>query len=359
MKNNGNGFAGDSKNGYELPKRVAIAYSEVKRDYFPTEAQYLTEKEALRDAQLIGQHLEKMGVIVTLIPGDKTLPARLEESRPEMVINLVDSVRGREDLEPTVPAALELMRIPYTGAGILGTSLGHNKFLVKKLLEQSGVPIPQYQLFNSAQDPLDPRLRFPLIAKLNEIHGGVEITRDAVSDTEKHLRERLKFLIKTYNQPVIVEEFIVGREVTATVLEGFVKKVYLAEKVFIDHKDKYEFVTFEMQWLTDEYAFRYERFKDEVLEAYVKRAFEVVAMADYGKFDVRVDAAGRYYFIDSNCNPAFGPKETQTALSVILDLYGINFYEILKRLLLNTMRDMALRKYPRHEDESVEEPAEN
>jgi hypothetical protein len=62
-------------------------------------------------------------------------------------------------------------------------------------------------------------------------------------------------------------------------------------------------------------------------------------MSDYGKFDIRVDEAGRYYFIDSNCNPALGPKEMDMALAVILDLYGVSFYEVLKRLIMNTVRE--------------------
>ena len=62
-------------------------------------------------------------------------------------------------------------------------------------------------------------------------------------------------------------------------------------------------------------------------------------MYDYGKFDIRMDQSGRYFFIDANCNPAFGPKEAEVALSSILDMYGVSFLEILKRLLLNTVRD--------------------
>lgn len=78
---------------------------------------------------------------------------------------------------------------------------------------------------------------------------------------------------------------------------------------------------------------------DPLLKEYVKKAFDVCTMYDYGKFDVRLDQSGRCFFIDTNCNPAFGPKELDMALSVILDLYGISFYEILKRLILNTVRD--------------------
>ncbi|OGK18519.1 hypothetical protein A2866_00920 [Candidatus Roizmanbacteria bacterium RIFCSPHIGHO2_01_FULL_39_8] len=331
---------GSKQQGF--PSVVGIIYSEVRREYFPTEVQYLTEKDAYRDAKIIGGYLEKLGIKTLLYPGDAELPEKLRRDNPELVFNLVGSVKGNEYLASTIPAVLELLDIPYTGAGILGESLVYNKFLVKKLLEQNGVPIPHYQLFNTFSDPISPTLRFPLISKLNEIHGAVEITQDAVSENEKHLRERLRFLIKTYDQPVLVEEFIVGREVTAILLEGLNRKVYFGEKVFKKKEGKYIFATFDDQWTeTEEEGFYYQKYEDEVLVEYVKRAFEIGKMADYAKFDIRLDSSGRYYFIDSNSNPAFGPKEVDCALANILDLYNIGFPDILKRLILNTVRDVA------------------
>jgi D-alanine-D-alanine ligase len=332
------------KNGddYELPKKVGIIYSDVQKAYFPTEAQYITEKDADVDAQLIGDYLTTLGITVTLYAGNQMLPFLLHRDRPEMVINVVDSVKGDETLSSAIPGILELLDIPYTGADILGLSLDTNKFLIKKLLQQNGIPVPNYQLFNTPGDYLDPTLRFPLISKLNAIHGAVEITQDAISENEKHLRDRLRFLIQTYQQPVLVEEFIAGREITAILLEGMNRKVYLAEKVFLHCEDKYIFTTFEDQWMArGDTVFRYTKYDDPILKEYVKKAFDVTKMYDYGKFDIRLDQSGRYFFIDSNCNPAFGPKELDVALSVILDLYGISFYEILKRLLLNTVRDAA------------------
>ena len=326
----------------ELPQNVGITFSDVKREYFPTEAQYITEKGANDDAALIGKYLSGLGIHVHLYPGNSGLPARLYRDKPDMVINLVDSVKGDESLASSIPGVLELLDVPYTGADILGLSLDTNKFLIKKLFQQNGVPVPHYQLINAPGDYLDPTLRFPLISKLNAIHGAVEITQEAVSENEKQLRERLKFLIQTYKQPVLIEEFIAGREITAILLEGANKKVYLAEKVFINKDDKYLFTTFEDQWISKgSSVFRYTKFDDPLLKEYIKKAFDVSKMYDYGKFDVRLDQSGRYFFIDSNCNPAFGPKELDDALAVILDMYGISFTEILKRLLLNTMRDAA------------------
>ena len=327
---------------FELPGRVGILYSDVQRDYFPTEVQFITEKDAQKDAELIGNYLETLGIHVHLYPGNSQLPGHLRRDKPEMVINLVDSIKGDESLASAIPGVLELLDIPYTGADILGLSLDTNKFVIKKLLQQNGIPAPNYQLFNTPTETLDPTLRFPLISKLNATHGAVEITREAISEQEKHLRERLRYLILTYKQPALVEEFIAGREITAILLEGMIKKVYLAEKIFTHPEEKYVFTTFEEQWLMPgEMVFHYRKFEDPILKEYVKKAFDVVKMYDYGKFDVRLDQSGRYYFIDTNCNPAFGPKELDVALSVILDKYGISFFEILKRLLLNTVRDAA------------------
>jgi D-alanine-D-alanine ligase-like ATP-grasp enzyme len=151
-------------------------------------------------------------------------------------------------------------------------------------------------------------------------------------------KQRIKFLIKTYDQPVLVEEFIVGKEVTAILLEGLNKKVYIAEKKFNKPQAKYIFATFEDQWLEGATpAFTYQPYKDPILMEYVKKAFEMLKMADYAKFDIRIDSSGRYYFIDPNSNPAFGPKEVDCAMTNILSLYGISFTAILRRLIVNTL----------------------
>ncbi len=322
-----------------LPKKVGIIYSEVKRKYFPTESQYLTEKDAYSDAKVIASYLKKINIKTRLFPGNALLTQKLRQYKPDLVINLVCSVKGYEWMASTIPAVLELLEIPYTGADMLGESLVYNKFLIKKLLQQNGLPVPNYQLFNTPFDPLDPTLRFPLISKLNEIHGAVEITKDSISENERHLRQRIKQLIQTYSQPILVEEYIVGREITAILFEGLNKKVYLAEKIFHKSVGKYKFASFELQWLTNDKVITYQKYNDPLLREYVKKAFEITRMSDYGKFDIRLDSSGRYFFLDCNTNPHFGPKEIDSPIAYILDVYKISFMDVLKRLLLNTIRD--------------------
>ena len=221
-----------TKNGFELPKKVGIVYSDAKREFFPTEKQFITEKDAELDANRVADYIGKMGIKVFLYPGNSAIFSSIKKDKPDIVFNLVDSVKGVESLAASIPGVLEVIGIPYTGADMLGMNIGGSKFLVKKIMQQNGIPIPNYQLFYNHTDFMDPNLRYPLISKLDEVHGAVEITKDAVSENEKHLRDRIKFLTTTYKQPVIVEEFIVGKEVTGMLLEGLNKKVYLAEKVF-------------------------------------------------------------------------------------------------------------------------------
>lgn len=329
----------NQKNGNLYPKSIALLYSDAKREYFPTEEQYLTEAEVLPRAKIVAKYIEKLGIKTYLFPGNKELPELIRKHKPGMAVNLVDSVWGSEFLQSTIPALMELIGIPYTGCGILGASLVCNKFLVKKIQEQNGIPVPHYQLISpSSSYSIDPKLRYPLISKLNAIHGAVEITADAVSDNEDHLVKRIKHLIQTYKQSVLIEEFIVGREITGILLQGVNQKVYTAEKIFDKTKNKYILATYDANWGKGP-SFNYKKYpNNEYLKELIKNAFGVLGMADYGKFDIREDASGRFYFIDSNANPAFGPKETDCALATIMGMYGIGFEEILDRLILNTIR---------------------
>lgn len=330
----------NTNKGFKLPKLIGLIHSEVKREYFPTEEQYLTEKDAVRDAEIVAKYIEKLGIKAKLYPGNSKLTTSLERDRPDLVFNLVGSVYGNEYLASAIPGILEVLGIPYTGSGILGESLCYNKFLVKMLMRQVGIPVPNCQILNSQNDNLAPELKFPVISKLNEIHGGVEINENAISEDENHLRKRVKYLIETYKQPVIVEEFIGGREMTAILLEGLKKKVYIAEKVFNKPKEKYVFMTFEDNWGEEaggQPSFEYQKYTNKTLKAYVKRAFKILKMADYAKFDIRMDEAGRFYFVDANSNPAFGPRELGCAIGIILDMYGITFEEILLRIITNTL----------------------
>ncbi len=337
-----------NKNNKKLkyfPKKIAIVYSEVKREQFPTQEAYITEKDSEKEARIVAGFIKNLGIKVYLFPGDACIAKNLSNIKPDVVINFVTSAKGCDFLASSVIGVYELLEIPYTGAGLLGESLSNNKFLVKKLLEHNGIPVPNFQLFSSYKDIIDSRLRFPLISKLNETHGGVEINKYAVSENEKNLRERIKYLIKTYTQPILVEEFIVGKEVDAVLLEGSNKKVYLAECVISKKMGNYYYKSFEYQWGKDyKDIIKFKKYKDSIITEYVKKAFFITDMADYGRFDIRIDSSGRCYFIDSNSNPYLAPKEADSPIGIILDLYNIPFKKVMRRMLENTIRNSEGKK---------------
>lgn len=323
--------------------KIAILYSDARREYFPTEEQYISEYECKERAGMIADSLSAMKIVAATFPGDDQLTQNLKKFNPNFAINLVDSVYGQEYLQATIPAILELLRIPYTGTAMMGLTITTNKYFNKNLLEQYGLTTPKYQLITNPTDVIDPALDFPLITKLNEVHGSLEIDKFSVCDHEKELRSKINTLMNTYHQPVLIEEYIVGKEVTAIVLEGANTKVYAAEKLFNPekYKEKYQIVTFDDNFRDpDNLAYTYQKHElPPRAFQQIKRAFEILKMDDYAKFDLRVDASDRHYFIDCNANPALGPKDC--AISNILKLYDISFEEILKRIIKNTLNGQA------------------
>lgn len=322
----------------QLPKRVAIVYSEVREEYFPSHAQFVTEQYARRDAELTALYVEKLGSTPILYPANSDLSRHLIKDRPDVIFNMACSIKGKESLSAVLPGLYELLDIPFTGTTMQAEILSYDKFLTKKLLLAYGIPIPVCQLFATLPTPRHPDLHFPIITKLNEIHGVVEITADAVSETETHLYNRIQYLCKTYKQPVIAEQFIEGREFTAIVLEKDELEVFLFENIINKKTGKYTFTSFELSWQdTDTHVMDTVVFKDPHLEALVKKAYMAVRMRSYGKFDIRMDAHGNYYFIDSNTNPFLAPKEAECPIAYMLEMYGLQFENILSTVLRHAM----------------------
>ena len=332
-------------NGGKLPKKVAILFTEEKRENFYTDEQFHTVDGSEEEARDFEPYLAKLGIETVFIAGNAKMARRLREEKPDMAINLVTTVKGYDYLGATVPSSLELLEIPYTGASILGFAIGCNKHLIYTLLASHGIPVPRFQLMTSVRTPLDPTLRFPLILKLNEEHSNVEITRQSVVENEHELRKRLRYLIKNYEQDVLVSEFIDGREFAAFTFQALNKKVYIVERQIHlpNNKTKHEFLDYELCWgdttVFGEKYLKYVKYKDPLLDNLVKKAYRITDMASYGKFDIRMDNLGKYYFIDANANCHFAPPSSECEMTATMGKYGVPFRILLKRLLQNTMRE--------------------
>jgi D-alanine-D-alanine ligase len=157
--------------------------------------------------------LRELGHTVFDFEGGLQLPQQLLDQRIDICFNTCEGFRG-DSREAQVPALLEMLGIPYTASKVLALAVTLDKAMTKRVLAYHGLPTPRFQEFRSAHQPLDPQLRFPLFAKPNREGTGIGIYGDSVLRTEAALRDKLAYLLNAYQETVLVEEYIEGRDVT-------------------------------------------------------------------------------------------------------------------------------------------------
>jgi D-alanine-D-alanine ligase len=156
--------------------------------------------------------------------GDLTLIDRLHRYKPDICFNICESHFG-DARESQVPALLEMMRIPYTGSKVMTLALALDKPMTKRILTYHDLPTPDFQTFERADEPLDPKMKFPLFVKPSREGTGMGVSKQSIVHDEKELREQIKRLVRKYRQTVLVESFIEGREVTVGMVGNLIGPV--------------------------------------------------------------------------------------------------------------------------------------
>lgn len=324
-------------------KLIVVAYSHIEREYFPTQASYDAEIEVEDRAQEVVEEIKKLGIEVKAIPGNQYFLTNILVDKPDLIVNLVDTLRGEDMLQTSVPAALELSNIPYTGAQMEGMVIGNNRNLTKRLLMAYDIPTPFFQFIRRAGVAIDAALEPPLIVKLNESGGSVGIDNHAVKETVKDAEKRVDATIAKYKMPVLVEKFIDGPEITVVVFDdGNRKHVFMGEKVFRKKPDGKHFFT-SIESYDDENAYKYKKIDEELtakIAPLAVRAFRGLHHRDYAKFDIRLEeSSGIPYFTDSNPNTAFGP-DMGLPMTEVMALHGVPFQDTLISLLSRYARQL-------------------
>lgn len=165
----------------------------------------------LRDAIAVHGHE------VMLVEANEDAYERLRTSGVDLVFNVAEGIRGA-DREAQIPAMLEMLGIPYTGSGPLSLALCLHKGKTKEILSWHGIPTPVFQVLTHPDEPLSPALTFPLIVKLLHEGSSMGLSYNSVVETLPALVDRVTHLMHTYAQPVLVEQFIDGREFTVPIL---------------------------------------------------------------------------------------------------------------------------------------------
>ncbi len=167
--------------------------------------------------------LRAAGHEVIALEGDATLPQQLQKYKVDICFNTCEGHRGKSR-EAQVPAMLDMLGIPYTGSGVMALTLALDKSMTKRVLQFYSIPTPAFQTFTTGSEPLDSRLNFPLFAKPALEGSGIGITAKSICRTPRELREQVRYLLAAYEQPVLVEEYVEGREITTGLIGNIVER---------------------------------------------------------------------------------------------------------------------------------------
>jgi len=158
------------------------------------------------------------------LEGDISLYDTIRGFKPDICFNICEGHFG-DAREAQIPALLEMLRIPYTGSRVLALALALDKPMTKRVLHYHDLPTPPFQTFERVDEPLNDDMIFPLFAKPSREGTGMGVTGKSIVRNEWELREQVARIMERYKQPVLVEQYIEGREVTVGVVGNLIGPV--------------------------------------------------------------------------------------------------------------------------------------
>ncbi len=275
---------------------------------------------------------------------------RLRRDPPDLVFNLCESMNGDSRNEPTMTGLLDLYKIPYTGNNTLALVSCLHKSRTKDILRGRGIATPPHFMIHKAADLADPKidaLDYPWFLKLAHEDASVGITWENEVHSAAALRARATVMLEEFNQSVIAERFIAGREINVTMIgNGADLVVYPLHEIDFSHmpEGRPKIVSYAAKWEeghVDYIGTTPVRLGDadaELIErasAIARATWDALALADYGRVDLRIDATGQPWVIDVNPNCDISPD---TGASRAAAAAGLSYNQLIERIALVAWR---------------------
>lgn len=291
------------------------------------------KEEVISCSTKLGHALIEVGYPTVFVPiADDDIANHLHSFDPSeyIIFNWCESLPGLRHSEWLVAKRLEMLGFTFTGADSEALALAQDKFRVKVLLDQAGIPTPAWHIFHR-----DESVRwdsFPAIVKPVSEHCSAGITRDSVVLNRAELENRIPFILDTYDQPAMVEDFIDGREFHVSVW-GNEKLTVLpvAEMDFAFFKDvKDRLCTYDAKFIpgSDPYEKIETRLPAQLsaeetlaLEKVCCDAYRVVGCRDYARMDVRL-RNNIFYVLDINPNADISDE---ASMACAADVAGFSY----------------------------------
>ncbi|NBX76072.1 MAG: ATP-grasp domain-containing protein [Proteobacteria bacterium] len=318
---------------------VGVVYNLKRKS--PGETGYEEEAEFDSQATVDGlcSTIQKFGLKVTPIEATKTLAEDLREHKIDVVFNIAEGSKKRAR-EAQVPAICDLLDIEHTGSDATCLAVTLDKALTKKILSQDGILTPLYRLYQGGTKPVEPGLRFPVIAKPNQEGTSKGIGDNSVVHSPEELHQVNQALWQKFKSPVLCEEYIEGEEFTIGVLgTGTLKVLGPMQFKFKEAAGKFPVYTFEAKQSNPfqnpifelQCPVQLGREMDRKVTAFAKKVFKLLGCRDVARIDFRIDSKGGIYFIEINPLPGLSPGFSD--LVVMAERCGMSYESLIKRIL--------------------------
>jgi len=269
-----------------------------------------------QDREEIFEALKKRGHVPSFHCLDgraRTLKA-LAGSDVDLVFNLTESYAGDDTKDINLAAYLDLLGLPYTGSGPTGLLLAQDKSVAKRLFHFHGIRTPNFATVYQGRLQWADDIRFPVIVKPKREDGSIGIEFSAVVGSIKELMERIDALHADLDSPVLIEEYIEGREIYASVLGNDPPEALpLVELNLSDLPEGTPRIAgTEVKWERGTLAYRKTKLrvpndlpKETVseIQGIAVRACRALEIRDYGRVDLRLTADGTIHTLEVNPNP--------------------------------------------------------
>lgn len=257
--------------------------------------------------------LEELGHTVSPVDAAFSIPflvTRLDMLKPDLVLNTAEGTRGR-GREGFYPGLLEQLALPYTGSDSYVCTVTLDKRLTNLVLSNAGITVPRSLLVKQSRDLESFNLTFPVIAKPNYEGSSKGISAESVRDDFNSLKHTVELLLGEYPGGILVEEFIVGRDITVAYIES-VGVLEPAHYEFAGPPVRYPIYDFELKQnrphdVSVVCPAAVDKNTRKVLQAATRKAVEVLGVRDLCRVDFRVTEDGHVYLIEVNALPSLEP----------------------------------------------------
>ncbi len=289
--------------------------------------------------EVIAKAIESQGFKVKKIGNVANLLEKIDHLGADIVFNISEGVAGR-NRESQVPILLEMAGIPFVGSDALTLGLTLDKIMAKKIFIAEGIPTPKFFTIKSVEELMNTdHCKFPLIVKPRFEGSSKGLSEGSRVENMEELKKQAEFVLNTYKQPALIEEFISGQEFTVAIVGNGQPEALPVVQIKIDGRlqlnDKfYTFARITSDRLEYICPAKVSAEMSKKLSDLALKTYNAVECRDFGRVDFRVDGDGKPYVLEINPLPSLS---TEDVFMLVAKAVGVTYNEMVGKILKSAL----------------------